>query len=171
MKNALVDIGGELRLIGLKPGTPPVPWRVGIRDPRGGDVLETLELSGASVATSGNYENFFAYRGKRYQHIIDPRTGLPLADDVAGTTVIHPRSCLAADALATTMCVLGPDAGEDFIRDQALGLFSQGVRVIMLFAKPGGELGRKEIVVEEGGMVKVFDDRIGEKGDASGKIG
>ncbi len=157
VRNALVDIGGELRLVGMKPGNPPVPWRAGVRDPRGGDVLETLELTDAAVATSGDYENYFMYKGKRYEHIIDPRTGLPLAEGVAGVTVVDPRSCLAADALATTLCVLGPEAGEEFIRGQALGLFSRGVRVIMLVVRPEGGLRRIEFVVDEGGGVKVSE--------------
>ncbi len=157
VKSALVDIGGELRLVGMKPGNPPAPWRTGIRDPRGGDVLETLELSDAAVATSGDYENFFTYRGKRYEHIIDPRTGLPLAEGVAGVTVILPRSCTAADAMATTLTVLGPKESEGFIRGQALGLFSGGVRAIMLIVKPEGGLRRLEFEVDAAGGVKVSD--------------
>ncbi|MCL2001129.1 MAG: FAD:protein FMN transferase [Planctomycetes bacterium] len=163
VRNALIDVGGELRLIGRKPENTPVPWRAGVRDPRDGDVFETLELSDAAVATSGDYENYFIYQGRRYFHIIDPRTGLPLAEGAAGVTVVHPGSCLAADALATTMCVLGPEAGESFIRGQALGLFSQGVRAIMLLRESGGGLRRKEIVVEKGGKVKIFDDAIAGK--------
>lgn len=131
VKNALVEIGGELRLIGERPGPPAGPWKVGIRRPSGDGVQERLELRDAAVATSGDYERFFTYQGKRYEHIIDPREGLPIAGGVSSVTVIHPDSCLAADALATTMCVLGPEEGREFLERQALGLFSSGVRVVM----------------------------------------
>ncbi len=153
VKNAVVDIGGELRVIGQKPGNPPAPWRTGIRNPRGDEPLEELPLADAAVATSGDYENYFIYKGKRYEHIIDPRTGLPLAEGTASVTVVHPASCLAADALATSLCVLGPKAGGEFIRAQALGLFSSGLRVIMLTVGEGGKLIRTEYVVDKAGGV------------------
>lgn len=139
VKHAMVDIGGELRLLGGKPdGTP---WRAGIRNPRWNHsdpdaaLSGRLELADAGIATSGDYENYFTHLGRRYLHIIDPRVGLPLAAGpgvAAGVTVVHPDSCLAADALATTLCVLGPEAGRAFLADQALGLFSRGVKAIML---------------------------------------
>lgn len=150
VRNALVDVGGELRALGMKPGTPPLPWKAGIRNPRKGDVLETLELTDAAVATSGDYERYFLYQGQRYEHIIDPRSGLPLTERVAGVTVAHPASCTAADALATTLCVLGPDAGREFVKGQTLGLFSRGVRVIMLLPVPDG-LRRVEFRVDDKG--------------------
>lgn len=153
-QNALVDVGGELRVLGEKPEQPPTPWRVGVRDPRfENDVKETLDLSNAAVATSGDYENYFFYRGKRYEHIIDPRLGLPLAEGVAGATVIHPDSCTAADALATTMCVLGPDEGRTFLQSQALGLFSRGVKVILYLAKQEGGIRRLEFIVDKTGAM------------------
>lgn len=157
VKSALIEIGGELRLLGVRPGSPPGPWKVGIRSPSGDDVHEKLELANAAVATSGDYERFFVYQGKRYEHIIDPRIGLPIADGVASVTVIHPNSCLAADALATTMCVLGPDAGRDFLERQALGLFSSGVRVIMLTGEGETPPRRIEFEVEAGGTLSVVE--------------
>lgn len=153
VRSALVDIGGELRVLGMKPGTPPTPWKAGIRNPRGGDVLEEMELSDAGVATSGDYERYFIHDGKRYEHIIDPRAGLPLTESVASVTVVHPNYCLAADALATTLCVLGPEDGLDFIREQALGLFRDGLRVVMLTVESDGGLMRHEIVVDDQGEV------------------
>lgn len=155
VKNALVDIGGELRVLGMKPGDPSTTWKAGIRNPRGDDVLETLGLSTSAVATSGDYERYFLYEGKRYEHIIDPRKGLPMTNGPASVTVVHPDSCLAADALATTMSVLGETEGEEFLRAQALGLFSHGVRVIMLLDAGEGSWNRINFVVESGGEVRV----------------
>lgn len=157
--NAMIEIGGELRLMGMKPENPPRPWKTGVRDPRGDGIVAALDLADAAVATSGDYENYFVYRGQRYEHIIDPRTGLPLAEGVASATVVHPSSCLAADALATTMCVLGPEEGRAFLERQALGLFSGGVRVIMMIVKEGqgadGELSRVTFTVNDRGGVEV----------------
>ncbi len=156
-KNALVDLGGELRLLGAKPGDPASPWTAGIRDPRGTGILERLDLENAAVATSGGYERFFMYNGERYTHIIDPRTGLPLKDgqgSVAGVTVIHPDSCLAADALATTLTVLGRDEGKAFLEKQALGLFTKGIRVILLTVD-GDSLRRIEYNINQSGELTV----------------
>ncbi len=148
--NALINIGGELRVLGEKPGSPATPWRAGIRHPRRDDILERLDLKDAAVATSGDYEQYFMHNGVRYEHIIDPRTGLPLTGGPASVTVIHPTSGLAADAMATTMCVLGPEDGEAFLRDQALGLFSEGVRVVMLLPRNDGAVDRIEFTVRDG---------------------
>ncbi|MDR1519745.1 MAG: FAD:protein FMN transferase [Planctomycetota bacterium] len=163
VKNAIIDVGGELRLLGQKPGEPPAPWRVGIRHPRDeGRTLETLELSGQAVATSGDYENFFVHQGRRYEHIIDPRSGLPLTGGAASVTVIHPQSCLAADAMATTLCVLGSDQIDEFMRRQARGLFSRGVRAIVLLVGPDGGLRRREFNLDQAGALRIEDNPVGE---------
>ncbi|MDR1611658.1 MAG: FAD:protein FMN transferase [Planctomycetota bacterium] len=149
--SALVEVGGEIRTIGMKGGPGGRPWRTGVRDPRKDDVLAVMEMSGGAVATSGDYESFFLFDGKRYQHIIDPRTGMPLTGAAASVTVRHPTSCMAADALATTLVVLGPDAGAEFLRGQALGLFSEGVEVDMLFLGEGDSLKRIFMSVDREG--------------------
>lgn len=163
VRNALVDVGGELRIIGGKPGNPPTPWKLGIKNPRdANEVVETLFLpdpaattgdlsADVGVATSGDYERYFMYEGKRYEHIIDPRIGMPLTGGAASVTVLYPGSCLAADALATSLCVLGPDEGREFIRSQSLGAFSSGVRVVMLIPEENGTLRRLEFRVDDKG--------------------
>ncbi len=160
VRNALVDIGGELRVLGMKPGNPPTPWRAGIRNPRKDEVLEELPLTNVAVATSGDYENFFFHNGQRYEHIIDPRSGTPLAEGVASVTVIHPDSCLAADALATSLSVLGVEEGEKFLRSQALGLFSTGVQVIILTIDGKDRLVRTEFNVDDKGDVETSSEVI-----------
>jgi thiamine biosynthesis lipoprotein len=102
--NAIINAGGDLRAIGDKGGTP---WRVGIRHPQGQGVLASLEVSGdESVFTSGNYERYREYEGVHYNHILDPRTGMPV-EGVTSVTVIHDNGAVA-DAAATALVVAGP---------------------------------------------------------------
>lgn len=83
--NALVNIGGNLIALGAKGGTP---WRVGIQHPRRGGALATLNLKdGEAIGTSGDYQRFFDLGGRRYCHLIDPRTGQP-AQGTEGLTVL-----------------------------------------------------------------------------------
>jgi len=102
--NAIVNAGGDLRAVGRHGDRP---WRVGVREPRGPGVLAVIEPAGdESVFTSGDYERFFVHEGRRYHHILDPRTGYP-AQGLASVTVIHTDAGLA-DAAATALLVAGP---------------------------------------------------------------
>jgi len=108
----LVNAGGDLYAAGTRPDGQP--WHVGIQDPRYpapmGRVMDAyLLISERAVATSGNYQQFVTIEGKRYSHIIDPRSGYP-ADAVPSVTVIA-RDCTTADALATALSVLGVEKG------------------------------------------------------------
>ncbi len=106
--NALVEIGGEARAIGKnKDGQP---WRIGVLYPGKLRYLTVLELSDKAVATSGDYMNFFVVEGKSYSHLIDPRTGKPISNDVCSVTVIA-DTCTEADALATAISVMGAEEG------------------------------------------------------------
>lgn len=104
IKNAVINAGGDLEAIG-KHGNRP--WRIGIIHPRKKEsVLAYLDIEGhESVFTSGDYERYFIYEGKRYHHIIDPRTGYPVTG-VQSVTVIHPDAAIA-DAAATALFVAG----------------------------------------------------------------
>jgi thiamine biosynthesis lipoprotein len=105
IKNAIVNIGGDLRAIGSHGKRP---WVIGIRHPRQDGIIASIALHGdESVFTSGDYERFFLYDGKRYPHIIDPRTGYP-ADQAMSVTVLHSNASLA-DAAATALFVAGND--------------------------------------------------------------
>lgn len=103
----MVDIAGNLRCAGS--GRPGRPWSVGVRNPFDRDrIIGKLQLTGGrAVATSGNYEKFVTIDGRRYAHIIDPRTGRPV-EGMAGVTVLAPRAG-DADALSTACFVLGVD--------------------------------------------------------------
>ncbi|MDR3210384.1 MAG: FAD:protein FMN transferase [Planctomycetota bacterium] len=151
VSNALVEVGGEVRGLGQKSSQPPQPWRTGIMNPRG-EGIQVLEYDqGRAIATSGDYNQFFTYQGERYTHIIDPRQGRPLPSGVAAVTVIHPNSCLAADALATTLMVLGREAGRDFLASQALGLFREGLEVRLYLEDSEGQLKQVTFGVDQQG--------------------
>lgn len=112
-ERVLVDAGGDMAT-GTEPAAPRVaPWRVGVEDPHGrAEPVETLRLDRGGVATSGDYVQAFT-RDRRHHHVIDPRTGRsPL--DVSSVTVTA-GSAMMADALSTTVMVLGPEKGLRFL--------------------------------------------------------
>lgn len=111
IKHALVSIDGEVRSSGGKPDGSP--WRVAVETPQTGRRAAegVLELSDCAVATSGDYRHFIEIGGDRYPHTMDPRRGAPLTDGPASVTVLA-RTCMAADAWATALLVLGPTAGD-----------------------------------------------------------
>jgi thiamine biosynthesis lipoprotein len=103
----LVNIGGDVRTFGLLPGGQP--WRVGIRSPFDAEPTGhwmVVAVRDAAVCTSGNYERYSTIAGRRYSHILDPRTGWP-AEASPSVSVIAPTASLA-DAWATALSVLGP---------------------------------------------------------------
>jgi thiamine biosynthesis lipoprotein len=104
----LVEIGGELRGLGVKPDGSP--WWAALETPAGIASETIVALHGLSVATSGDYRRFFVDGETRYSHTIDPRTGHPVTGDLASVTVLHPE-CMRADALATVLGVLGVEDG------------------------------------------------------------
>ena len=108
LENTLTEIGGELRVSGERPEGGP--WRLAVEspDPAAGRFVDALNLRDAAVATSGDYRNFFEVDGRRYSHLLDPRTGYPVAHELVSVTVVH-RDCMTADALATALIVLGPE--------------------------------------------------------------
>ena len=113
---ALVGIGGDIAL-----GAPPPEksgWRVEINPGPAfkAKLLKPLLLSHAGVSTSGDAEQFVEISGKRYSHIIDPRTGMALTGNRSVTIVA--TNATTSDALATALCVLGAKAGLRFIQSQ-----------------------------------------------------
>ena len=110
LTNYLVEIGGELRVRGHN--AEQKMFSVALEKPLLNNDLDyiVLRLSDVSVATSGDYRNFFEHDGQRYSHSIDPRTGRPVSDELAGVTVIS-TSTAYADAVATAFLVLGPQNG------------------------------------------------------------
>ncbi|TCK08885.1 FAD:protein FMN transferase [Marinobacterium mangrovicola] len=122
IKDYLVEIGGELRASGLKPGEKD--WRIAIESPVAGerDVERVVSVSDTGIATSGDYRNYFEENGQRFSHTIDPRTGRPITHKLASVTVLRPK-CYEADALATTLMVLGDEAGPEFAEEHGIAAF------------------------------------------------
>lgn len=117
--DVLVEIGGELRALGRGPAGGA--WTVAIQRPTGafGAASAVLAVSDAGIATSGDYRNAFTADGRRFGHVLDPRTGEPVAHALASVTVVA-ESAMRADALATALLVLGPDAGPALARRERL---------------------------------------------------
>ncbi|WP_284202390.1 FAD:protein FMN transferase [Psychromonas marina] len=121
INNYLVDIGGELRAKGKKPGNKQ--WTLAIERPSAGqNVQRLIQVGDNSIATSGDYRNYYEYDGIRYSHTIDPKTGKPINHKLVSVTVIH-ESSMMADALATAITVLGPEDGFVFAEKNNLAVF------------------------------------------------
>jgi len=122
VKQALVDVGGDIRTIGAK------SWTVAIQHPRQeSEWLGIIELENEAVATSGDYRRFFFLGSTRIHHIINPKTGYP-AEACMSVTVVT-ENCIDADALSTTVFVMGPDDGKellDFLGIKGLIVTSDG---------------------------------------------
>jgi thiamine biosynthesis lipoprotein len=109
--SGLVSVAGDIKAFGLKPDGKP--WKVGIRNPRANDneddIIATIELKDMAISTSGDYERFFIIDGKRYHHLLNPKTGLP-AEQCRSVSIIATEGALS-DAFATGVFVLGPERG------------------------------------------------------------
>ena len=116
IEDALVNAGGQVRVLGSRDGRP---WRIGIRAPREEAILGVVELgSGESISTSGDYERYYEHAGQRMHHILDPRTGYPVTHTEA-VTVIAADGTLA-DAASTALFVAGAEKWREIA--QALGV-------------------------------------------------
>lgn len=116
---ALVDVGGDLYALGT--GVDGEPWRVGIQDPVDEHAIAgELAVEDAAVATSGTYVQFFRYRGRRYHHLLDPRTAAPRATAVSSLTV-RADSCMHADVAATALYGMAADRAARVLQQLAPG--------------------------------------------------
>lgn len=126
INNFLVEIGGELRASGSK--AKGQPWRVAIEKPVLGlsgehNVLEqVIDLNNMSIATSGDYRNFFKIDEQLYSHTLNPKTGKPVTHHLASVSVLHP-SAMQADALATAFNVMGADKTIAYAEQHQLAVF------------------------------------------------
>jgi len=109
-RNYLVEIGGEVRLGGVSPRGDD--WRIGVEQPKllAREGRQTLTLTDIAMATSGDYRNYYERDGQRYSHTLDPRSGRPIEHKLASVTVLA-QTAAEADAWATALNVLGPEAG------------------------------------------------------------
>ena len=110
--SALLDFGGNIIALGTKNGKP---FRVGIADPRdGGSIVATVAVADKAVVTSGSYERGYTIGGKRYSHILDPKSGKPVENDLLSVTVLAEKAAVA-DALSTACFVMGYDRARALI--------------------------------------------------------
>ncbi|MGI9320901.1 MAG: FAD:protein FMN transferase [Thiogranum sp.] len=120
--NYMVEIGGEIQAKGHN--ARGALWRIAIEKPSTASrsVHTVIELDDVGMATSGDYRNYFETAGRRYSHTIDPVSGRPVTHKLASVTVAH-TSTMQADAMATALMVLGPDAGYRFAEQHELAVF------------------------------------------------
>ena len=111
VRHAVVNAGGDTRVLGDRRGQP---WLIGIRHPRlDGAVVTRLPIVDEAISTSGDYERYFEEDGRRYHHILNPSTGLPV-EGVLSVTIVGPDATVT-DGLSTSVFVLGPEAGLELI--------------------------------------------------------
>jgi thiamine biosynthesis lipoprotein len=117
IRHGLVDLGGDLSVLGPHPdGTP---WRVGVRDPRRPDAaMASVALAAGAIASSGDYERFMVVDGKRYGHILNPKTGWPV-EGLAGVSVVASH-CLIAGTAATIAMLKGVRDGVAWLEELGL---------------------------------------------------
>jgi thiamine biosynthesis lipoprotein len=123
-ENARINLGGNIVALGRNPQGEP--WRIGVQNPLRprGKTLLSLDIQNASVVTSGTGERFFMKDGKRYHHILDPKTGKPAQKGLLSVTVVS-LSGTAADALATALFVLGAKKGLSLLRRDPGNFFKE----------------------------------------------
>ncbi len=135
VKSALVNLGGSIMTIGTKPDGKE--WRIAVKDPMGDGSIGVLELSDLAAVTSGMYERYFVDEdGTLYGHIIDPKNGYPVNNELLSATIVSPDGRLC-DALSTAVFVLGTDRAEELRRQ--IGGFD-----MLLITRSG------EVIVTEG---------------------
>nr|HPM42468.1 FAD:protein FMN transferase [Candidatus Omnitrophota bacterium] len=110
IQNAVVSAGGDMYCMGMR--SKEKRWKIGIQHPRDrSKVINNITVIDKGVDTSGDYERYFTIAGRRYSHIIDPKTGMPIGDNIVSATVVAPDSMMA-DVFATALCVSGKDGLE-----------------------------------------------------------
>lgn len=125
VKNAIVNAGGNIYCMGMR--SKGRRWKIGIRNPRNKDLtVMTMFLKDNAVSTSGDYVRYFMLDGRRYSHIIDPRTGYPIQSGAISASIVAPDAA-SADAFSTAACVLG---------EGSLGMLqANGLDAVLIFAE------------------------------------
>ncbi len=132
LEHYLVNLGGDLIGRGFRDADAE-PWRIGVEAPLEDrqEAQYVLPIRDLSLATSGDYRNYFEEAGQRFSHTLDPRSGRPIEHRLASVSVLHPSNAWA-DAWATALMVLGDEAGMALAREQ-------GLKVLMIVREEGGD--------------------------------
>lgn len=125
--SAIINAGGDIYCLGKNRGKS---WKVGIKNPSAAGIIEKEELINLAVTTSGNYEQFFDFNGRRYSHLIDPRSGIPVENNISSVSVVSEK-CVIADSLATAFFVMGLEETEKFVKKNSY------VRKVFVVVKEG----------------------------------
>jgi len=135
LKNFLVDIGGEITCRGIN--DRGVPWTTGVEDPSveflERKIMTIIGMDNKSIATSGNYRNFYVKDGKKYAHSISPFTGYPVQHSLLSASVIT-EECMYADAYATAFMVLGLEKSTEILNGHS------ELDAYLIYADEHGEL-------------------------------
>jgi len=144
VQNYIVEIGGELRAAGEK--APGFNWIAGIEKPiddqlgQQRELQMTIPLENKSMATSGNYRNFYTKDGQKYAHTIHPKTGYPSESNLLSTTVIA-NDCMTADGYATAFMVMGFEAARTLVEAseelEAVFLYNDSTGAMQEYISPG----------------------------------
>ena len=136
LQQGLVDLGGDIKIIG--PHADGRPWSVGIRHPRKpGELMASINVSRGGIASSGDYERCIILNGKRYSHVLNPKTGWPVRG-LASITVVA-EQCVIAGSVST-ISMLKEKQGKRWIKDLGLAYLWMDQR-----GKMGGTLASKKM--------------------------
>ena len=116
---AIVDLGGNVYVLGHSPRGEDQDWTVGIQDPNlaRGSVLGTIKERNKTLVTSGIYERYLEVDGKKYHHLFDPDTGYPFDNDIASVTIITDKS-IDGDGLSTAVFSMGVKKGFEYVESE-----------------------------------------------------
>lgn len=124
LTNYMVEIGGEIRTSGSKPGSKP--WVLAIEQPDSTPTERKMHrailVNDVAMATSGDYRIFYEIGGVHYSHLIHPKTGKPIVQDLISVTVLHP-SAMTADGLATALNVMGTEAAKQYAKEHNIAVY------------------------------------------------
>ena len=120
IKSGLVSISGDIKAFGLKPDLKP--WKIGIRNPRSenkeDEIMATIEMTDMAISTSGDYERYFIIEGKRYHHILNPKTGYPV-DECRSVSIIA-KDGSVTDPFSTGIFILGAEKGIKLLEEMEI---------------------------------------------------
>ena len=154
--SAMVDLGGNVQVLGSKPDGSP--WKVAVRNPLDtGSEIGVLEITDKAVITSGSYERYFEEAGKRYWHILDPADGYPADNGLLSVTVVG-DSGVRCDGLSTALFVMG--------KDEAVNFWRQAGDFEMILVTEAGELFitqglRESFICSEGWNAEIISRQQG----------
>jgi thiamine biosynthesis lipoprotein len=137
VRNFMVEVGGEIVVQGIS--EKRLPWKIGVTKPTddslsyNNEIQAVLNVTDISMATSGNYRNFYYKQGKKYAHTIDPKTGYPVQHSLLSATVLT-SDCSVADAYATSFMVMGVDRAKEVLAKHP------ELKVYFIYADEDGQL-------------------------------